>query len=126
MGAGDYTSLYTYTGEPVEFYKNNEVNSDGQPLMTYNLTSAGFGLYNATSGDSYFTELGYAGYDKGVIIAFDFQGLGLPTYMHDQMMTLLYQIDATYNTALTCTDANCKLASTCKDYPLLWERQFSI
>ena len=63
MGYGQYDSLYTYRGESILVYKNNELDQQGYPDMTYSLESAAFGFYDPTSELTYMSELGYAGYN---------------------------------------------------------------
>ena len=63
MGYGQYDSLYTYRGESILVYKNNELDQQGYPDMTYSLESAAFGFYDPTGELTYMSELGYAGYN---------------------------------------------------------------
>ena len=49
--------------------------------MTYSLDSAAFGFYDPSGDLTYMSALGYAGYNQGVILSFNYQGLGLPPYM---------------------------------------------
>ena len=105
---------------------------DGEPTGAYALSKAGFGKYTQVSATSYegnYMPLGYEGYQNGAILAFNYQGLGLPVYMWDQVVELLTQINSEIKKELTCApDGYCSLAGKCESvtYSDLWTYSFQL
>lgn len=120
-GGGDYSTLFddsastTITLTPA---------GDG----AYKLISMGFGQVTEDSTtkeptSAYFQPLGYPGQRQDAVIATNFVGLGLPNYLWYQLTNLLYKVDESFNTDLTCDFSDggmCKLANPCSSYTNLW------
>jgi len=65
----------------------------------------GFGLVKNTSGvlSSFYEPLGYEGYNYGAIIALNYNGIGLPVYLYNQVINLLYKTNSQIASALSCS-----------------------
>lgn len=55
---------------------------------------------------AFYEPLGYSGYNQGVVIALNYQGLGLPYYLYNQVINLIYRTNE-----LTYADLNCDVTS---------------
>jgi hypothetical protein len=54
--------------------------------------------------------------------------MGLPSYLWYQLTNLLFKVDATMNSDLTCSDADgghCSLKNACATYTNLWTNGWS-
>ena len=63
----------------------------------FKLGQVGFGRYTPSNSEYFFQPLGYDGYYSGLLFAYNFQGLGLPLYLYNQFLNLLYKINAQYD-----------------------------
>jgi len=86
----------------------------------------GFAGYDASSGDpayGYFQALGYQHQPQAALLATNFVGLGMPEYLWLQLTNLLYKVDSSFDTELTCLQEQggmCHLAKSCSTYTGVW------
>jgi hypothetical protein len=121
MGTGNYSKLYSFNNSnSISLYTNKDGN--------YDIARAWFGT------SDYFLELGYDMSILEATIAFNFPGLGLPQYEYQQLINLLYRINANITADLTCNVSSatatgiCQLANSCSSnrYTELWAYQLKI
>lgn len=125
VGGSDYSSIYVPTGTDMSI----TANSDG----LYDLESVGFGKMSFTGSPSvpssgFFENLGYPNQAQAALIATNFKGMGLPSYLWYQMVNLLYKVDSTIASELFCDDNNggkCRLINSCANYSNLWSSGWS-
>lgn len=63
------------------------------------------------------------------IVAYNYQGLGLPSILWNQFMNLVTRIDSSYNTEMTCSaevGGHCVFDKVCDEYPYLWDFSFQL
>jgi hypothetical protein len=88
----------------------------------------GFGHvnYDSTKTDpasGYFQKLGYPHQPQAVLMAANFVGLGVPEYLWLQLTNLLYKVDSSFDSELSCIQEQggmCHLASPCATYTGVW------
>lgn len=125
VGGSDYSSIYVPTGTDMSI----TANSDG----LYDLENVGFGKMSFTGSPSvplsgFFENLGYPNQAQAALIATNFKGMGLPSYLWYQMVNLLYKVDSTVASELFCDDNNggkCRLINSCANYSNLWSSGWS-
>lgn len=100
---------------------------------TYAFDSVGFGKMtfnpDGTPDTEYFIELGYTNVTEAAIVAPNFRGIGLPTYLWKQVVNLLYHTSASALTEITCDATNggiCVLQGSCSSYASIWTYSFKI
>lgn len=100
IGGGSYTSLFDETAKTT-ITLTPEAEGD------YSFESMGFGFagYDSATSDpayGYFQYLGYPHQPQAAILATNFVGLGMPEYLWLQLTNLLYKVDSTFDSELTC------------------------
>jgi len=111
-----FEDIHIYEGE----FRNNKVFGFGK--MTFNPT-------DGTPDTEYFIELGYKNVTEAAIVAPNFRGIGLPTYLWKQVVNLLYHTSASALTEITCDATNggiCVLQGSCSSYASIWTYSFKI
>lgn len=127
IGQGNYQNIYP--PDPIV-----EVVVTATTEGTYAFNSVGFGkmTFNATDSTpetEYFIELGYTNVTESAIVAPNFKGIGLPTYLWYQVVNLLYHTSASALSEITCDAVNggmCTLAGSCSSYASIWAYSFKI
>jgi len=127
IGGGNYSSLIDDTKSTVI------VQAVPTGTRAYLLEYMGFGkmTYDETTNvptEAYFQGLGYANETYTIKAATNFLGLGLPDYLWKQMVNLLYKVDNTISSELTCLAENggyCVLSNPCDSYTNLWSSDWS-
>jgi hypothetical protein len=117
-GKGDYSTLFDTTG-------NYTVQQNATEKGHFDIAGLWFGQSTSSGGD-YFAEIGYSESSTRSTFALNFQGLGLPFYEWNELISFLYRINAAIADDLTCmsdvADGICSLSKSCTDasYTDLW------
>jgi hypothetical protein len=125
-GGGDYSTLFSASAKSTV-----SLTPDGEGA--YQMVSVGFGKVQIDSQTAlptagFWQPLGYPMQRQDAIIATNFKGLGLPYYLWFQVTNLLYKVDASFDSDLTCdysVGGMCKLANPCSSYTNLWSAGWS-
>lgn len=104
VGGSEYADIFNTTNR-----NYIQVQADG--AGEYDLEYVGFGQVTfdyATKppkpDEGFFEQLGYPNQPQSAILALDFVGMGLPYYLWKQTTNLLYKVDETIASELTCED----------------------
>lgn len=99
MGGGDYSTLFDATAS-----STISVTPDGEG--SYTLAAVGFGKVQVDGTgvptDGYWQPLGYPNIRADAILATNFVGLGLPSYIWYQVTNLLYKVDLNFDQNIVC------------------------
>jgi len=126
IGGGNYSSL-------IDGSKPTVIIQTVPTAQAYLLEYMGFGkmTFDETTNvptEAYFQGLGYVNDTYTIQVATNFLGLGLPDYLWKQMVNLLYKVDDTISSELTCLAENggyCVLSNPCDSYTNLWSSDWS-
>lgn len=58
-------------------------------------------------------ELGYQGQDLQCKLATNYQGIGLPVYIYDQIIENLHRVSADVANSLSCDSISCTINMSC-------------
>jgi len=121
IGGGDYSGIFDETAKTT-LTLTPEASGD------YSFESMGFGFagFDASSSDpayGYFSYLGYSHQPQAAVLASNFVGLGMPEYLWLQLTNLLYKVDSSFDSQLTCLQEQggmCHLKNACSTYTGVW------
>lgn len=129
-------NLFIGFGDYNQYFSNSDATTitlspDGEGA--YTLVTVGFGktTFDVTGSfpqSGFYQPLGYPGTRPQAIIATNFVGLGLPSYLWYQVTNLLYKVDLNFDDNIICDNSvggKCQLSGACSSYTNLWTAGWS-